>query len=190
MDYEEIRCRLERMIDPERYQHTLRVVEVATRLAEHYQISVEQARIAGLLHDCAKGLSRFHLLRKLQGFDIVDDMELAVEALLHGPVGAIIAEEEFGITDDQIIRAIRYHTTGSTDMSLLEKIIFIADYIEPNRHCPGIDEVRQLAFIDLDQAIILAAGRTIIFEINRNNPIHLRTIEMRNALLSRKGERK
>lgn len=189
MDYEEIRRRLQTMLNTQRYQHTLGVEEVAVQLAKHYQVSEKQARIAALLHDCAKGLSKFHLLRKLEGSDIVDDMELQVESLMHGPVGAIIAQEEFGINDEQILRAIRYHTTGSTEMSILEKIIFIADYIEPNRCCPGIDEVRELAFSDLDQAIILAAGRTIIYQVNRNNPIHLRTMEMRNALLSRKGER-
>ncbi len=178
--------RLKEMIDLQRYQHTLGVIDTALRLAEHYRVSVEKAKIAALLHDCAKGLSKYHLLRRLKGSDIVvDDVELSLEPLMHGPVGAIIAREEFGIIDDEILRAIRYHTTGSVEMTLLDKIIFIADYIEPNRQCPGIDEVRQMAFIDLDQAIILAAGRTIIYEINRHNPIHLRTVQMRNALLER-----
>ncbi|AZR73205.1 hypothetical protein BBF96_07285 [Anoxybacter fermentans] len=190
MDYAIIRQRLKQMLDYNRYQHTLGVEETAVKLAEHYGASVEQARLAGLLHDCAKCLSKFNLLRRLEGSDIVvDEMEKEVEPLLHGPVGAIIAREDFGIQDPAVLRAIRYHTTGAPDMTLLDKIIYLADYIEPGRDCPGIEEVRKLAFVNLDQAIILACGRTIIYEINRNNRIHLRTVEMRNALL-RRGERR
>lgn len=192
MDEGIIRLQLQDLIDPERYRHTLGVVEMAERLAIHYGVSPEQARLAALLHDCAKGLSRFNLLRRLEGSDIVesnvDSMEREVTALLHGPVGAVMAKEDFGVTDEAVLQAIRYHTTGSPDMTLLDQIIFLADYIEPNRSCPGIEELRKLAFQDLDQAIIEAAGRTLIYEINRKNVIHQRTVEMRNALL-RKGEK-
>lgn len=188
MNVEMIRQRLSQMIDANRYQHTLGVEETAVVLAKRYGASEEQARLAALLHDCAKGLSRFHLLKRLETSDIVvDDMERSIEPLLHGPVGAIIAQEDFGVTDEAILQAIRFHTTGSPDMTLLDKIIFLADYIEPNRVCPGIEEVRAKAQEDLDQAVVLAAGRTIIYEISRNNLVHLRTLETRNALL-RKGE--
>lgn len=188
MQEQKMHEKLQQMIDADRYQHTLGVVEMATRLAERYGACVEQARLAALLHDCAKGLSRFHLLQRLEGSDIVvDSVERAIIPILHGPVGAIIAREEFGVTDAAVLQAIRYHTTGSPEMSLLDKVIFLADYIEPNRSCPGVEELRQLAFQDLDQAIIQAAGRTIIYEINRNHLIHNRTVETRNALL-RKGE--
>lgn len=189
MDFEQIHEQLRQMIDSKRYQHTLGVEETAVRLAEYYHVPEKKARQAALLHDCGKGLSKYHLLQRLEGSDIVvDDMEREVDALLHAPVGAIIAKEEFGIEDPEVLQAIRFHTTGSEKMSQLDKIIFLADYIEPGRSCPGIDEVRELAYVDLDQAIILAAGRTIVYEINRNNPIHLRTVKTRNTLL-RKGER-
>lgn len=189
MDYAKIRDQLQHMLNPNRFQHTLGVEETAVQLAAHYQIAEEKARLAALLHDCGKGLSKYHLLQRLAGSDIVvDDMEREMTPLLHAPVGAIIAREEFGIDDREVLQAIRFHTTGSDQMSQLDKVIFLADYIEPGRTCPGIDEVRRLAYVDLDQAIILAAGRTIVYEISRNNPIHLRTVETRNALL-RKGEK-
>lgn len=189
MNLEVIRQRISQMLEPARYRHTLGVEETAVRLAKHYGVSEEQARVAALLHDCAKGLSRFTLLKRLETSDIViDEMERSIEALLHGPVGAVIAREDFGIRDAAILRAIRFHTTGSPDMTLLDKVIFLADYIEPNRACPGVEELRRLAFQDLDQAVAHAAGRTIVYEINRNNLIHLRTVETRNALL-RKGEK-
>ncbi|MCK4260452.1 MAG: bis(5'-nucleosyl)-tetraphosphatase (symmetrical) YqeK [Halanaerobiales bacterium] len=186
MVYDDICVKLQQMLDSSRYQHTLGVVKVAIQLAEHYGVSTQQARLAALLHDSAKCLSKLNLLHRLESSDIlVDDMEREVEALLHGPVGAVVAKEDFGIEDEAILRAIRYHTTGTPDMTLLDKIIFLADYIEPNRDCPGIEEVREVAFIDLDQAIIMATERTIIYEINRNNLIHLRTVETRNALIER-----
>lgn len=184
----EICAKLKQMLDPKRYQHTLGVVEMATRLAEHYGVSVEKARLAALLHDCAKGLTSFHLLRRLEGSDIVvDDMERMIPPILHGPVGAVMAKEDFGVTDPEILQAIRFHTTGAPNMTLLDKVIFLADYIEPNRTCSGVEELREQAFIDLDQAVATAAGRTIIYEVGRGNLIHLRTVATRNALL-RKGD--
>lgn len=188
MDYSQIYQKLKNSLDPPRFTHTLGVEEMAIRLAEKYGANIEQARIAALLHDCAKPLSRFHLLRRLRSSDIVvDETEESIEALLHAPVGAIIANEDFGITDQTILSAIRHHTIGSPEMNLLDKIIFLADYIEPARDCPGIDQVREKAFQDLDQALVLASGRTIIYEIKRNNQIHLNTVKMRNSLI-RKGE--
>lgn len=184
----EMFAKLKTMIDGKRYQHTIGVVETATRLAEHYGISIEKARIAALLHDCAKGLSSFLLLQRLEGSDIViDDMERIITPILHGPAGAVVAREEFGVTDPEVLRAIRFHTTGAPDMTLLDKVIYLADYIEPNRKCPGMEELRQLAWIDLDQAVAMAAGRTIIYEVGRGGLIHPRTVETRNALL-RKGD--
>lgn len=184
----EICAKLKQMLDFKRFQHTLGVVEMASRLAERYGVPAEKARLAALLHDCAKGLSSFHLLRRIEGSDIViDDMERLITPILHGPAGAVVAREDFGVTDPEILRAIRFHTTGAPDMTVLDKVIFLADYIEPNRTCSGVDELRKMAFVDLDQAVATAAGRTIIYEVNRGNLVHPRTLETRNALL-RKGE--
>lgn len=186
MNLEEMRKKLSQELSYVRYQHVLNVEETAIKLAEHYGAPVKKARTAALLHDCAKPLSRKHLLRILEGFDIVvDDTEKSLTPVLHAPVGAIMAEEEYGVDDPDILRAIRYHTIGTPDMRLLDKIIYLADYIEPGRVCSGIDQVRKLAFANIDKAIIKASSNSLVYEIGRDNLIHLNTVKMRNALLER-----
>jgi len=127
--------------------------------------TIEKAMLAGLLHDCAKCLStekKIGLCVK-KNIDITE-VEISNPGLLHAKAGMVLAEEEYGIKDAQILHAIRVHTTGEADMGLLDKILFVADYIEPNRcEAPRLEEIRKLAFSDLNRTVAEILYDTINF---------------------------
>lgn len=171
-------------IGKERYLHSLRVLETATSLAKEYKMDVNKAQTAAILHDCAKFTDRTKLLKMASKFDIIIDnvMNHNIE-LIHGPLGAKIAELEYGVEDIEVINAIKYHTTGRENMTMLDKIIYISDYIEPRRNFKGVERVRELAFIDIDSSVLLAIEDTIRFLIEKGRVIHLDTINARNDLV-------
>ena len=152
---------LKKHLTKDRYHHTLGVAYTAIAMAMRYNPEtgnsnfIKRAEIAGLLHDCAKCMDNDKKLRICERNNIpYNSFEASHPYLLHGRVGAYIAQTKFDIHDEDILQAITWHTTGRPDMSLLEKIIFIADYIEPSRNpIPELDEIRQLAFIDIDKAM-------------------------------------
>lgn len=171
-------------IGEERYLHSLRVLETATRLAKKYKVDINQAQTAAILHDCAKFKDRINLLKMASKFDIIIDNVMNHDMeLIHGPLGAKIAELEYDVEDIEVINAIRYHTTGRENMTMLDKIIYISDYIEPRRNFKGVEKVRQLAFIDIDSSVLLAIEDTIRFLIEKGRVIHLDTINARNDLV-------
>ena len=139
-----------------RFLHTLGVEYTSAALAMKYGVPVYNAQLAGLLHDCAKCISDEKLIKICEKNNLpVTDVERRNPYLLHGRVGAFLAKEEYKITDKDILNAIEWHTTGRPGMSELEKIVFIADYIEPGRkNASNLDEVRILAFEDLDLTLI------------------------------------
>ncbi len=141
--------------DARRFEHTLGVEYTSAALAMRYGGDLENARVAGLLHDCAKCLSDEKMLSICKKNHIpVTEVERKNPFLLHAKVGACLAREKYGVKEPDILNAIRSHTTGRRDMSLLEKIVFVADYIEPGRrHAPRLGEIRKLAFVDIDQAL-------------------------------------
>ncbi len=177
-----------RRLTPKRWAHTQRVAETAVQLAMHWGADTAKAYLAGLLHDVAKDLSRKSLLNTALDFGIVlTAFETATPALIHAPVGAEVARREFGIEDPEIIAAIRYHTTARANMSLLEKLIFLADYIEPERSFPGVDTVRVLARQDVDKAMLLALTQSIEYLLQRDRPIAVEAVEARNYILMNSG---
>lgn len=163
MNLEALRDRLKQTLKQPRYLHSIGVEEVACDLAVIYGYDTEKASIAGILHDCARNLSDEELLQYCELHHLeVTEIEARCPFLLHGKVGAAFAREQFGIEDSQIISSIVYHTTGRPNMTLLEKIIFTADYIEPYRKpLPRIDEIRQLAYSELDQAVLMILENTL-----------------------------
>lgn len=178
---------LEKNLNNHRYIHSLNVSKTAVKLAELYGAEINKAKIAGLIHDCAKKLSNEELLSIFKNNNIkVDDISIKSPQLLHGWAAAIIAKQTMGIDDKEILSAVKYHTTGKKHMSLLEKIIYIADYIEPGRDFPGVDELRKITFENLDEGLLKAFDSTIKYVIERNQLIHLDTIEGRNFLLINK----
>lgn len=153
----ELRKKVKKAQDEKRFEHTLGVEFTAAALAMRYGGSVTDAQVAGILHDCAKCLPDEKRLKICEKHGIqVSDVERRNPFLLHAKVGAYLAEEKYEIRNKpEILDAILYHTTGREGMSLLEKIIFVADYIEPGRrHAPNLQEVRRLAFEDLDAAVL------------------------------------
>jgi predicted HD superfamily hydrolase involved in NAD metabolism len=153
MKEKEIQKDLKKNLKPSRYEHTLGVVQTAKHLAAQHGADVSQASLAALLHDCAKHIDNDEKIAMCQKYNVpVTDVELANPSLLHAKCGAILAEHKYGVSDPDILHAIQVHTTGVPDMNLLDKIVFIADYIEPNRdHAPNLAELRALADSDLDQ---------------------------------------
>jgi len=172
-------------IGAKRFSHSIGVMETAVELAELYRVDKNKAMLAGLLHDCAKIIDPIYLLKRANDFDIIlDDIMKKNNELIHGPLGSRIAEYEYMIKDREILDAIYYHTTGREKMSMLDKIIYIADFIEPSRNYPGVDAIRELAFKDLDKSILLSMENTLIYLISQRRVIHLDTIRARNYMLS------
>ncbi len=146
---------MEETLSGKRFQHTLGVAYTAAAMAMKYEVDVKKALIAGLLHDCAKCMSDEKLLKLSEKENIeVTDVERRNPYLLHAKVGAMLASKEYDIDDEEILDAITYHTTGRPGMTDLDKIVFVADYIEPGRDkAPNLAKVRKLAFEDLDGAV-------------------------------------
>lgn len=165
-----------------RIPHVLGTEQEAVRLAVRYGADVEKARRAALLHDCTKRLSKKEHLELCRQYGIpLDDMERKAGSLLHAKTGAEEARRVFGV-DDEIYGAIRYHTTGRAHMTLLEKIIYLADYIEPSRDFPGVEKLRKACYEDLDKGLLKGLEMTIGKLEAEGGPIHHAAIEARDAL--------
>lgn len=165
-----------------RIPHVLGTEQEAIRLAERYGGDVEKARVAALLHDCTKKLDMEEQLALCKQYGIrLDELEQQALKLLHAKTGAAIARDVFGV-DDEIYSAIWYHTTGRANMTKLEKIIYLADYIEPSRDFPGVDKLRKVCYEDLDKGLLLGLEMTIEEMTSMGNPVHHATIEARDAL--------
>ena len=156
IDLHKIRKQLVKALDSKRYEHTQGVAYTAAALAMRYGEDVQNAELAGLLHDCAKCLDnekKIHICKKND--IVITEAEQRNPFLLHAKVGGHLAKTKYKIDNEDIINAVLYHTTGRPGMSLLEKIVYIADYIEPGReNAPNLDEVRKLCFQDLDDALL------------------------------------
>lgn len=156
---------LEQELSYKRFIHTLSVAGTASSLAMCYGADLEKAETTGLLHDCAKCMD----VRKMQKVCekaglTVSSFEADSGSLLHSKAGSVLAAEKYGITDPDMINAIRYHTTGRPGMSLLEKIIFVADYIEPGRFtAKNLPLIRRLAFSDIDEALMKILYDTLVY---------------------------
>ena len=165
-----------------RIPHVLGTEQEAVRLAERYGADVEKARVAALLHDCTKKLTMEEQMELCRKYGIqLDELEQKALKLLHAKTGAAIARDVFGV-DDDIYTAIWYHTTGHANMTKLEKIIYLADYIEPSRDFPGVEELRSVCYEDLDKGLLKGLEMTIEEMTAMGNPVHHATIEARDAL--------
>ncbi len=158
-----IRKELKEDLDKERYEHTMGVANTAVSLAMSVSYDYHKAFLAGLLHDCAKCIPNPEKITICENNGIeITEIEYENPSLLHSKLGALLAREKYGVSDEEILGSIIYHTTGKPDMNLLEKIIFVADYIEPGRDKqPNLTELRALAFHDLDQAVYRISGDTL-----------------------------
>lgn len=164
-EYTRIQEKLKKKLSEKRYAHTVGVSYTAAAMAMRYGLNVDDAAMAGLLHDCAKYMTDSQLVEKCNRYGIeCSDTEIRNGYLLHAKLGAYFAREKYEISNDEICSAIRYHTTGKPAMSVLEAIVFTADYIEPGRKIlPNFKLIRSMAFVDLDEAVYLILKNTLSY---------------------------
>lgn len=187
MTITEMKSKLRGVLSEKRYNHSIGVMEEACRLAAHHQADVQKAEVAGLLHDCAKYIGVQEAETMLRRFgEEPDEIQKVSFQLLHGLLGYHIAKEQYDVTDEGILQAIYWHTTGKAGMTLLEKIIFVADYTEPGRDFSGLDEIRKTAYRDLDLCVQLCADSTIRYVLSKGRLLHPLTIETRNDMIIKK----
>ena len=166
-----------------RYNHTLGVLETAVKLAERYGVNCQKAELAAIFHDYAKFRSKDEMKTIIIEQNMPKDLLSFHHELWHAPVGSYLVKKEVGIDDEDILQAIKYHTTGNKNMNTLDKVIFLADYIEPGRDFPGVEKVRKLALENLDQAVIQSLKNTIQFLMDQGQPIYPDTFETYNSLM-------
>lgn len=168
-----------------RFAHSLGVEKTAVDLARRFGIDEEKARIAGLLHDCAREFPNDQLISEAQKRGIeIDEVEFATPLLLHAPIGARLIREKYEVDDEEISQAIARHTVAARDMSDLDKIIYFADMIEPNRNYPEVDHLRELSrTVSLDEMFLTGLSESILFIVAKNALIHPATVESRNQML-------
>ncbi len=182
---EEIKNKLQNCLSQERYWHSVGTMEKAAELAKRFNIDIEKAQIAGLLHDCAKCISKEDL-EKLQ--DSFEECEKLSEKTWHAPIGALIAKRDYGVIDEEILSAIRWHTIGKKNMTDFEKIIFIADKIEIRTRDEKFRKKIQKALDknnNLDEALLKSFKLTIKSLLKRNLPICYQTVDVYNDLLKK-----
>lgn len=183
----QIKIELKKHIKEKRYIHSLNVMELSAELALAHGVDQEKAAIAGLLHDCAKNIEVDEMFRLCEEFEIpINDVERLQPKLLHGKVGAVLASKQYGINDEIILDAIRHHTLGRENMTTMDKIIFIADYVEPGRIFEGIEELRELAFTDLDKTMVISLDNIIRHIITKRLLIHPVAISARNDIIKKR----
>ena len=185
IDTKQIIEKLNTMLKPKRLEHSINVAKCAIKLSEIYGYDKEKAYLAGLVHDCAKYFTKEQIDSYVEKYNIeLDPLEVDNIALSHSIIGSFAIQDVFNIQDMDIINAVRYHTTGRENMSILEKIIFMADMIEEGRNFPGVDELRKLSFNgQLDKALITSLNNTIKFVRENNQLIHPRSVSARNYLM-------
>ncbi|MCM3596308.1 bis(5'-nucleosyl)-tetraphosphatase (symmetrical) YqeK [Metabacillus idriensis] len=166
-----------------RYEHTIGVMETAIALAKQYGADVKKAETAAIFHDYAKFRSKDEMKQIIIEQNMTKELLIHSPELWHAPVGAYLVEKEAGINDAEVLDAIRYHTSGRENMTLLDKVIYVADYIEPGRIFPGADEVRELAKNDLNKALIVSMKNTILFLLKKNQAIYPETLQSYNFLV-------
>lgn len=157
----------------DRFEHTLGVMYTAEALAMRYGVDMNKAAVAGLLHDCAKCIPNNQKIKLCKKHDIeITEMEKKNPSLLHAKLGAYMAKKAYGVTDEEILSAIRWHTTGKPEMSMLDIIIYMADYIEPNRDkAPNLKEIRKLCFENIELALYEVLKGTLEYLSNKPDAI-------------------
>ncbi|MFH1709479.1 MAG: bis(5'-nucleosyl)-tetraphosphatase (symmetrical) YqeK [bacterium] len=186
MDEKNIIKKLKGLLGPSRFKHSLRVRDKVLHLSKFHKVSVKKAGIAGLLHDVSRHMDRGGLLKFAEKIKVkIDPISRAEPKLLHASLSAYIARTEFGIRDRQILRAISSHTLGRKHMTMLEKMIYVADHIEEGRSHAGVASTRKLAETDIDQAIVAISSSMIKYLSDNDLPIHPMTIEVKDHYLKK-----
>ncbi|MFJ5768537.1 bis(5'-nucleosyl)-tetraphosphatase (symmetrical) YqeK [Psychrobacillus sp. NPDC093180] len=188
MKFEHVMEQMKARMPEKRYIHTRGVATTAVHLAEKYGEDSEKAELAGILHDSVKYAEKEWLREKIIS-EKMDPILLEFHhELWHAPVGSYVAKNEFNINDEDILNAIKYHTTGRAGMSRLEKIIYISDMIEPSRNFPGVELLREKAELDLEDAMISCIQHSMTFLIEKKQPVFPDSFHCYNDLIQKKGK--
>lgn len=188
MDINEMQSLLQSKLKPQRYAHSLGVMDTAVILANRFGVDPQRAALSGLLHDCAREFETKNLIaesEKRRLYITAIDRQLPI--LMHAPLGTAIAKEEYGVDDTAVLKAIASHTVGGANMSDLDKIVYLADMIEPHREFDGVDNLREMAMTQpLDDVMIKAFDQSILFIMRKGHTIHPYTVAARNEILLRR----
>ena len=190
MTIEEMRALLQQSLKSKRYEHSVRVYETALEMAEHYHADVKKVAVASLIHDCGRQISKEDSVAKAKELGIpVDPVEEAQPILLHAKLGVYYAIRKYGVSPDdrEVLDAIRYHSTGTADMTQTAKIVFLADLIEPGRDFEGVEALREASFQDLDKGMLLSYDNTIRYLLEDGLLIHPDAIAGYNQLAAKNG---
>lgn len=185
MTLEQMKQELEKRLKPSRFRHSLGVAETAVKLAKRFGADEERARVAGLLHDCAREFRNEDMVKEAEKRDIaIGEVERSMPLLLHADIGAVRVRELYGVEDAAISQAIARHTVGGPAMTVLDKIIWYADMIEPGRDFPGVDKLRELGrTASLDAMMLAGLSHSIVFVVEKGHLIHPATVLARNEIL-------
>lgn len=178
---DEIVAKEKNNMDVKRFEHCIGVSETSRKLAELNNYDPDKAALAGFIHDYAKQVpnEKFIEIIKTKGFD--QDLLNYNRAIWHGIVGSYIIEQELKITDSEILTAIKRHTTADTEMTTLDKIVFVADFIEPHRNFPGVEQARKIAFENLDAGVGYELAHTLSFLVENRQKIYPKTLDAYNV---------
>ena len=182
---EELLAKIQKQLRPKRYQHVLRVEATAMSLAQANGVDQEHASIAGLVHDYAKQRPDEDFIAAIKAYHLNPDLLNYGNAIWHGVVGAELIKRELGITDEDILNAVRHHTTGAVYMTTLEQIVYMADYIEPARDFPDVDVARQVTAKNLGEGVAFQAKHTLAYLVGNNQPVYPQSILTYNAWIQR-----
>ena len=188
MTIEEMRILLQQSLKPKRYEHSVRVYRTALKMAEHYHADEEKVAVAALIHDCGRQIPKEDSVARAKELGIpVDPVEEAQPILLHAKLGVYYAIHKYGISpeESEVLDAIRYHSTGTADMTQTAKIVFLADLIEPGRDFEGVEEIREASFQDLDRGMLLSYDNTIRYLLENGLLIHPDAIAGYNQMAAR-----
>ena len=185
---EELLGKIAEQMSEKRFRHILGVEQAAIQLAERFGADPIKAGLAGLLHDYAKEVSDDVFLSLIDKHQLNPDLKQWNNNVWHGMVGIYKIQEELGLTDPDILRAIEIHTVGASEMSLLDKIVYVADYIEHNRDLPLVQQAREIATEDLDKAVAFETVNTVAYLAQKALPIYPQTLETYNAYVGCLGK--
>ncbi|KRK65596.1 hypothetical protein FC72_GL000037 [Companilactobacillus tucceti DSM 20183] len=186
-DRDELLNRMKKQLSDFRFQHCLRVEKESRGLAAEYKIDVDRAGLAGLLHDYCKERSDKEFIEVIKSKHLDKELLNYGNAIWHGIVGAEIIKDELGIYDEDVLNAIRRHTVGSTNMTGVDKCVFVADFIEPERDFPGIEKARKYADKSLDAAVAFELKHSVAYLVKKNRVIYPKTFDSYNYWIA-KGE--
>ena len=181
MTRSELIDRLKKALKDKRFQHVLRVEETAVKLAEQYGVDVEKASIAGLCHDYGKQRPDEDFIAEIKKKGLNPLLLDYGNAIWHGVVGAELIKDELGIWDEDILNAVRHHTTGAPVMTKLEQVIYMADYIEPGRDFTGVKKARVITAANLQAGVAYQTKHTLAYLIENGKPVYSKTIDTYNA---------